>query len=115
LKRSLISLNDLGYTGGIACVFEALAALDALEGRPERAAGLIGAAEALLGAADVPLEPAEYALHVRTLEKLERELGESNVDHLRTHARSMPLAASVELALAADTRYELQDRFFAGA
>jgi hypothetical protein len=93
--------RDLHYTVGIAYVFEALAAVDVLIGRQERAATLVGAAAALFDTANVSLEPAERALHERTIETLSSDLGERELQRLWANGRTMSVNASIELALGA--------------
>src|SRR5262249_54359080 len=60
-RESLEQLQELGHKSGIVDALESLAALETTESQPQRAAKLLGAAEALRESLSTPLPPASRA------------------------------------------------------
>ena len=67
LEESLGLVRSLGDKRGIAECLEALASVAAHTGHSERAARLLGTAQALREAIGAPIAPADYASYERTL------------------------------------------------
>ncbi|MBV9602583.1 MAG: hypothetical protein JOZ87_37780, partial [Chloroflexi bacterium] len=73
-----LSLNQaIGNTQGIAACIVGLAAAAAADGAFERAARLLGSADALLRPGAIELLTADGLLHRQTLDRVRRELGET--------------------------------------
>jgi len=82
----------------VANHLECVAALDTARRRPERAAVLLGAAQAARDALETPLEPFERRLHEETLSELSTELGGSRLVELMAEGATLTLEDAVEHA-----------------
>jgi predicted ATPase/class 3 adenylate cyclase len=78
---------------------EGLGAIAVARGRPERAARLLGAAEALREAISAPLPPAEHAEHDRSVAAVRTALGEEAFAAACAAGQAMSLEDAVALAL----------------
>jgi tetratricopeptide (TPR) repeat protein len=95
---SLGPWNKLGIPGYIAGCLEALAGVDAAEGRPERAVQLLGAAEGLREGAGAPLPPANRDRFDCTVASARAALGEQPCARAWARGRSMSLEQVVAFA-----------------
>jgi Flp pilus assembly protein TadD len=75
-RESMTIFSETGSTASTTDAFIGLAAVGAAQGRPERSARLIGAADAVLEAIGRQLGGYEQRLHEATLATLRRELPE---------------------------------------
>jgi non-specific serine/threonine protein kinase len=73
--EALTIQHELGHKQGIASCLEGLADVAVSQSRWERAARLLGAADAIRGATGCPLPPQERSDHERTLVRVKKELG----------------------------------------
>jgi tetratricopeptide (TPR) repeat protein len=102
LRRSLVLASELGDTVNSAYCMQALATVE--KGRePRRVARLLGAAEALLDTAGVPLyATADGELHRDTANLVREELGERAWLMARDEGREMAFEQAVTYALEAN-------------
>jgi predicted ATPase/class 3 adenylate cyclase len=96
--QALSIFRDRDYRPGIAHVLIARAALEAIEGRPERAARLLGAGEALSREASISRMPAEEAAIRIATERARDALGEDVFVRLREQAAALPAEEALALA-----------------
>jgi tetratricopeptide (TPR) repeat protein len=105
LKESLALFRELGdkpgigTRGGLADCLERLARVAVAEGQPERAARLLGAAEALRDALGAPLPPADGAEYQRDVTVIRAGLGEEAFAAAWAAGRAMSLEEAVTVAL----------------
>ena len=97
--ESLVIWWEVGYKPAIASCLEGLARVACAQDHPERAAQLLGAAEALREAIGVPLPPADRAQHGRHRERGRAKLGEEMFAAAWTEGRAMTLEQAVAYAL----------------
>ena len=100
-ERSLALWQDVGDRWGIASCLQGLAGVAQGEGRPEGAARISGAAEALRVAIGTPLSPTEQAGREQDLDGIRAELGASAFAAAWAQGRAMPLEQAVADALEA--------------
>jgi tetratricopeptide (TPR) repeat protein len=99
--REALELYDgLHENGGISECLNALAAVAAAEGRPERAARIWGAVVAQRLGLGIPHEH-EFEIGLRLLSEAAAELGEDRFEAARAAGRGLTLDAAVAEALAA--------------
>ena len=97
--QSLIIRKEIGDKGGIACSLEAIAGQLLRNDRPEDAAWLLGAAEALREDIHTPIAASEREQHVQCIRALQESLGESKMARSKEEGRSAPWEEAVEVAL----------------
>ena len=98
-KESLILLRELGDKAGIAECLEGLVGVAVAGEKPERAAKLSGAAEALrqaIGALPMPSDRAEYD---RSVAKAGSQLGNERYQAAWAEGKAMTLEQAIEYAL----------------
>jgi hypothetical protein len=100
VAEGLGQIRNLGDRRNVAVVLEQLAAVACADGRPEQAARLLGAAEALREAMGARLPPAEQAAHAKTEQAARAALGEAAFAAARAAGRSLTPVAAVDEALA---------------
>ena len=98
LQESLMLAQELGDRDGIAYRLEGLAVVAASQGETERAARMLGGADALLEVIDADLDPAERDLHERTLGDVRARLGEEAFGAAWAEGRAMSLREAVAYA-----------------
>jgi hypothetical protein len=89
----------MGSRSGIAHCLEGWASVAGGAGRPEQAARLFGAAEALRDLTNTPRPPADVADYDRTLAALRAALGEEAFAAAWAAGQAMSLDEAVALAL----------------
>jgi non-specific serine/threonine protein kinase len=99
LRQALRRLAELEFRDVIGYCFEGLAAVLAFTERPEEAARLLGAAEALRESLGVGLAPAEQTTHDETVEAVRSALGEDRFGADWRHGREMSLDDAIAYAL----------------
>jgi predicted ATPase len=99
LREALRRLAELEFRDVIGYCFEGLAAVLAFTERPEEAARLLGAAEALRESLGVGLAPAEQTTHDETVEAVRSALTEDRFGADWRHGREMPLDDAIAYAL----------------
>jgi tetratricopeptide (TPR) repeat protein len=99
LRQALRRLAELEFRDVIGYCFEGLAAVLAFTERPEEAARLLGAAEALRESLGVGLAPAEQTTHDETVEAVRSALAEDRFGADWRHGREMPLDDAIAYAL----------------
>jgi predicted ATPase len=104
LTESLETSAQLGDTLNIVYCVEGLAAAAEGEGEDERAARLLGRAEALRDATGGELPPFEQSIHERTVERVRGRLGEEAYADAVNVGRSEPLERADGLSPAHDAR-----------
>jgi predicted ATPase/class 3 adenylate cyclase len=97
--ESLALHRELGHRLGIVKDLEGLAALAVAQAQPERAARLLGAAEALREVIGAPLPPADRAGHDRSVPAVRTALGEQAFATAWAEGRAMSLDEAVAFAL----------------
>jgi len=103
LRQALRRLAELEFRDVIGYCFEGLAAVLAFTNRPEEAARLLGAAEALRESLGVALAPAEQTTHDETVEAVRASLDEERFSAAWLQGREMPLDDAVAYALEEET------------
>jgi predicted ATPase/DNA-binding SARP family transcriptional activator len=99
-REGLALARDAGDREDLAWILEGLAAIAAARGRTERAALLLGAADAQLSAMGADHKPYERSLRDRTEGALTQLPGEPPVAETVQRGAELPLADAIELALA---------------
>jgi hypothetical protein len=99
-SESLTIGVKLGAKSIIAYAFEGLAGTAMLEGQPERAARLLGAAEVLRKAINAYMDATDVLLYERTLAATRAALGKEAFDAARAAGAALPLEEAVQLGLA---------------
>ena len=95
---------EIGDKRGVAECFEALAVVEGAQGSAERAARLLGAAEALREAIDAPIIQALRAIYLRTLDSVRSALTKEAFAASWAAGKAMPLEEAIDYALALATR-----------
>jgi predicted ATPase/DNA-binding SARP family transcriptional activator len=103
LRQALRRLAELEFRDVIGYCFEGLAAVLAFTRRPEEAARLLGAAEALRESLGVGLAPAEQTTHDETVEAVRGALDEQRFTGAWRHGREMALDDAIAYALEEET------------
>jgi tetratricopeptide (TPR) repeat protein len=98
--ESLGQWRELGNKEGTATCLEGSAGVVAESGAGERAALLLGAAEALREAASSPRWPADEAHYERILARVRAQLGPDRLATAWAEGRKMPLQEALDLAAA---------------
>jgi non-specific serine/threonine protein kinase len=98
-RESLTLFWELRYKGGIVWCLEELAGAAGVQGQPERAARLFGAAEALRQVIGVPVWPSERADYDRSVAAVRAGLGEEAFAKAWEEGRKMKMEEAVEWAL----------------
>jgi len=91
--------RDLGNVSAIAYLVEALGCLAVLQGEPERALRLSGAAAGLREAAGAPLAPTERDALDRMLGSAHEDLGSETASREMARGRGMSMEQAIEYAL----------------
>ncbi|CAA9551893.1 MAG: hypothetical protein AVDCRST_MAG19-777, partial [uncultured Thermomicrobiales bacterium] len=91
LVEGLSLYRQVGDRLGVAWCFEALAGPATAGGRPDLAALLLGAAEALREQVSIPLQPAERPSYQRHLDATRSALGQAAFDAAWARGRALPL------------------------
>jgi predicted ATPase len=99
-RDSLATSARLGDRSMVANVLEGLAGVGVFQGHPERAAQLLGAAEALRKAINAPIQPADLPLYERTVTAGRAALGETDFVAAWNEGVEMALEDAIALALA---------------
>jgi tetratricopeptide (TPR) repeat protein len=99
-EESLALSRELGIKALVASCLEGLAGVDAVRGDPERAARLLGAAEALRTAIHQPIEPADRADYERFVAAARSRLDEASFKAAWEAGAHLSLEEATELALA---------------
>jgi predicted ATPase/DNA-binding SARP family transcriptional activator len=105
LRQALRRLAELEFRDVIGYCFEGLAAVLAFTERPEEAAQLLGAAEALRESLGVALAPAEQTTHDETVEAVRSSLNEDRFGAAWLRGREMPLEEAIAYALEEETAH----------
>ena len=105
LRQALRRLAELEFRDVIGYCFEGLAAVLAFTQRPEEAARLLGAAEALRESLGVGLAPAEQTTHDETVAAIRGSLDEDRFNGAWLRGREMPLDEAVAYALEEETAH----------
>ena len=100
LNESLVLRKDAESKPGIAECFERLGMVAAEQGRLERAARLLGAAEALREATDTQVRAVDRADHERAAASVRSGREAKRLDRVWAEGRAMTLEQAVEYALA---------------
>ena len=98
-RQTLLRWQDLGHRPAIAHQLECIAFVAIAEGHPERAASLIGAAEALrakIGTSMAAYEQAEYDQQMAGLRAL---LNETDLSRLWAEGRAMTMEQAIQFAV----------------
>jgi len=98
-RQSLEMFNQMGVKQGIATCLEGLAGVASHTSKPDRAARLFGAAEALREEIDVPIPPAERADYARNLGMARETAVPSRFTSSWIMGRTMTQGEAVSLAL----------------
>ena len=101
-QESLVLRRTLGSREGVARSLVGLASVALAQARPEHAARLFGAAEAMRDLVNAPLPPADRVDYERQLAALQKELDETTFAAAWAEGRAMTLEQAIEYALAPD-------------
>jgi non-specific serine/threonine protein kinase len=99
MRQSLALAHDLGNAWGMAESLRQLARLAQSQNEPERAARLLGAAEAIHEASQTPLPPYPYEAYERDVKSVSSALSSASFAAAWAAGRAMTLEASVACAL----------------
>ena len=97
--ESLALFRDAGHRAGFPVPFAGLASIARTRNRPEKAARLLGAAEALRESVGIPLEPFRRADHEREVAALRADLGEEAFAAAWAEGRALPPERAAAYAL----------------
>jgi tetratricopeptide (TPR) repeat protein len=97
--KTLRSWQTTGNRGAIANQLEGFAFLAIVEEEPQRAAKLLGAAEAIRERVQSPMTDFEQIEYVQSLERLRFMLAEPELNELWAEGRAMTLDESIQFAL----------------
>ncbi len=97
--KSLRMQRELGHKLGICECLEGLAVVVGVKGQPDRAAGLLGAAEAVRETIGALLPPVERADYERNVDALRATLSEPKFTNAWGQGRAMILEQAIEYAL----------------
>lgn len=100
LDRALACFRDLDYRPGIAACLLGTAAVDALDGRCDRAARLLGTANALHEQARTSMSPIEDEAIALVSARCAEALGEEGFEAAKAEGAAMDLETALGLALA---------------
>ena len=101
-RQTIIAWEELGNRGAQAHQLECLAFLAQAEGRAERAARLLGAADAARAAHHSPMWPDQQTEYDRELGALRGQLGDAALASAWAAGRTLTLEAAVALAVSID-------------
>ena len=101
-REGLALARDAGDREDLAWILEGLAALAAARGQGERAALLLGAADAQLAAMGADHKPYERSLRARTEAALVSLPGEPPIAETVVRGAALPLPEAIDLGLAAE-------------
>ena len=96
--------KTLGGREGVARSLAELASVALAQARPERAARLFGAGEAMREMVNAPLPPADRVDYDRQLAALRMELDETAFAAAWAQGRAMTLEQAIEYALAEEAK-----------
>ena len=95
LHESLEIFQELGHKQGIAMCVAGLSGVAASQGHPERAARLMGAAEALLETIGARLDPADFVEYTRKVSDVRDLLGTAAFSAAWSAGRAMPVEQAI--------------------
>jgi hypothetical protein len=98
-QESLAISRELGERVAIAYLLESIGCLEALQGQPERALLLVGAASALREEIGAPLSPTEKTKLEALLAPARQSLDEEKQSALAGEGRNLSLTQAIEYAL----------------
>lgn len=108
-RRALLELQELGDSGwGISYCLEGLAAVEAAQMQPRRAASLLAKAEALRDDILHPLDPFEQEVHAHTLQCVHDRLDEASRAQASTLGKALSLQDAISFALHSDCDHHYQ-------
>ena len=114
LEESLLLAHDLEATWNIGYAFEGLGAVVAAQAEWERAARLLGRAEAIRVSTGAELETSEHIIHERTLAVLRDHLSEHELAAVMSAGSSLTDDEAIGLALSATSSNAVLIRCGAG-
>ena len=100
LARDALTIYDQREDRAIPLGISGLAAIAAERGQTERAATLVGAAEALLAAAGMGWPPDEIVQYEGTVAALTERMGTADYERVRDAGRALTARAAIDVALA---------------
>jgi hypothetical protein len=98
-KTTISELQNLGNRGAIANQLECFAFIAIQEDEPQRAASLLGAAEALRERAQSPMTDFEQVEYIAFVHQLHAMLAEDELNNLWTEGRSMTTEQAIHFTL----------------
>ena len=101
LTESLALAQDVGHQWGIAASLGQLAKAAQAQGQAQRAARLLGAAEVIREASQVPVPPYPFRAHERDVAELRAALSPEAFEAAWAEGRAMSLEAAIAFALEA--------------
>ena len=102
--ESLTLNQQIGDQQGVAASLVGLAAATRARGAPQRAAWLLGAADAVLASIDTQLLATDRQRQAHALAELDAELGPAALEAERTHGRELSMEQAIALAAAPVTQ-----------
>jgi tetratricopeptide (TPR) repeat protein len=99
-RKALIDWQDYGNRPAVANLFECFAFIAITEGEPQRAAKLLGAAEALRDKVQSPMTDWERIEYDQSVAQLRLMLPEAEFNALWAEGRAMTMEQAIQLALA---------------
>ena len=102
--ESLALYRTLGDPGGLAACLDGLAGVHAASGDAQRAAQLLGAADALRESTGEPVQPTDRDDHERFVAAAGERLDDASFAAARASGARLSTDEAIELALARDTR-----------
>jgi tetratricopeptide (TPR) repeat protein len=102
--ESLTLNQQIGDQQGVAASLVGLAAATRAGGAPQRAAWLLGAADAVLASIDTRLLATDRQRQAHALAQLDAELGPAALEAERTHGRELSMEQAIALAEAPVTQ-----------
>lgn len=101
-RRMIVEWRELGHRAAMANIMENIAFIDRIQGRPERAVRLLGAAERLRDVIGQDMLRPEREEYERELGELQRSFSAQEVDRLWAEGRALSTDAVIDLALQDD-------------
>jgi len=103
LNEALLLYKEIGSSDGYVTCFEEVIACACAKGRFDRAAKLLGAAQAIRETSNSPLPPDYRTEHERNVAAVRFALGEQKFETEKTKGREMTREEAVEYALEAES------------
>ena len=98
-RRLILTWKDLGQLSAVANMLECFAFIARLQGEPERAARLLGAADALRETIHVPMTDQEHVEYDATVAALRSELAGDAFAHAWAQGRAMDMEQAISYAV----------------